>query len=141
MHRIFLVDIATNQLLTDNEFSTQKEAEAFIKTNYPCKFCKEMLGDVICAKYEISQYNGSNVMSARELFEKHDCTPDMFATFEHDKIELEYYEKLLAARFNLVGEPHEIHNWLIEIDRSNRMVEDELVADWQSAFSSVMMYR
>ena len=47
---------------------------------------------------------------------------------------LEEIEGLLAARLGLVGE--DIRGQLFALDQANELVEDELVADWHSQYST-----
>lgn len=60
---------------------------------------------------------------------------DCAITLEESKNKLEAVEARLAERFNLHGD---IRSQLIEMDKNNLLVEDELVADWHDLYSWYM---
>lgn len=62
---------------------------------------------------------------------------ECFITFEQSQAELEGIEKKLAAR---LGIQENVRETLILLDKNNKLVEDDLVADWHSALSSYLDY-
>lgn len=58
---------------------------------------------------------------------------DCIVTFEMTKARLEAIEARLAERFGLTGD---VREQLIAMDEDNRLVEDELVADWHCEMAS-----
>lgn len=62
-------------------------------------------------------------------------------TFEDDKRHLKEIETKLARRFNLRWR---VRHQLLKMDRTNLLVEDELVADWYDAlavYNAEVLYR
>lgn len=57
---------------------------------------------------------------------------DCIDTMEKSKARLEAIEAKLAERFGLTGD---VREQLSQMDRENRLVEDELVADWHQELS------
>ena len=65
--------------------------------------------------------------------EREDLDGLVFETREQNAAELIAIETVLAARLGLTGD---VRAHLIQIDRDNALVEDDVVADWHRVYSS-----
>lgn len=65
-----------------------------------------------------------------------DIDDDCVVTFEQTKASLEAVEVKLADRLGLQGS--NVREQLLSLDRDNRLVEDELVADWHGFLASYL---
>jgi hypothetical protein len=59
-------------------------------------------------------------------------------TFEQTRAELEDIERQLAHRHGIEGDTLAIRKALIEMTRSETIIEDELVADWLGSYASYL---
>lgn len=66
-----------------------------------------------------------------------DDLADCIVTFEQTKERLENIEQELAKRLNIKDN---IRETLIKLDMDNKLIEDELVAEWYCAYSSYLDY-